>query len=229
MSSLTNKSYQAKISIFLSETILCPLEAKLLTHLTAVLLNNNLTGGIRRGDVYKIQLNLRLQNRSCSHLFYAEFWASQTMLMFNLMYNVMIGKERLGKKRLNYICCQGDMSSPQCAEDHENQKLWLLFQHSWKLDPWLHFPSGDSKVKLTWQRQTIGKVLVLQAQNSFLSGTPCWTICLTRMTNRSKIQEWQFIWTVQAAMQRLQHILVCFEDSGERSHIVGISPKRHAP
>ena len=107
----------------------------------------------------------------------------------------MIGKERLGKKRLNYFCCQGDMSSPQCAEDHENQKLWLLFQHSWKLDPWLHFPSGDSKVKLTWQRQTIGKVLVLQTQNSFLSGTPCWTICLTRMTNRSKIQEWQSIWT----------------------------------
>ena len=52
---------------------------------------------------------------------------------------------------------------------------------------------------------------------------------ITRMTNRSKIQEWQFIWTVQAAMQRLQHLLVCYEDSVKRSHIVGISPKRHAP
>ena len=151
-------------------------------------------------------------------------WLSKVVGSLRAPSMVIIGKERLGKKRLNNFCCRSDMSSPQSAEDHENQKLWLLFQHSWELDPWLHFPSGVSKVKFTWQRHTIGKVIVLQSQNIFLS-----TICLTRMTNRSKIQEWQFMWTVQAAMQRLQHILVCFEDSGERSLIVGISPKRHAP
>ena len=59
MSSLTNKSYQAKISIFLSEIILCPLEAKLLTHLTAVLLNNNPTGGKEEEAMFlQIKLNL---------------------------------------------------------------------------------------------------------------------------------------------------------------------------
>ena len=44
---------------FLSETILGPLEAKLLTHLTAVLLNNNPTGGKEEETMFlQIKLNL---------------------------------------------------------------------------------------------------------------------------------------------------------------------------
>ena len=64
MSSLSRESYQEnhikrRFRNFLSETILGPLEAKLLTHLTAVLLNNNPTGGKEEETMFlQIKLNL---------------------------------------------------------------------------------------------------------------------------------------------------------------------------